>query len=164
MAESGEGDTIYFEGDPLGRVAIHIQGKQDDIMTTYDVEIVDANGNNPVYGDDVDVIRTVTGMDSGQSIDKAWLTIKQRFTQEDSAALLQHEITQVLTPAGQVTDPGSGSVGGELLFRIVDTDYDDLLPLKAYLYDIQVLLSDGVINTLEVGTVMWEKQVTITRT
>ena len=133
-------------------------------MTTYDTEIVDSNGLNPTFGDDVDVIRTVSGLESGQVIDKAWLTIKQRYANADAEAILQLEISAADTAAGQITDPGSGDVAAELLFRIAGTtDYTNVLPLKSYVYDIQVLLNDGVIATLEVGRVMWEKEVTIAR-
>jgi len=133
-------------------------------MTTYDATIVDENGAIPTLGDDVSIARTITGLLSGQSLVKAWLTIKSRFTDTDSEALLQLEITDVDSPDGQITDPGSGDVGGELLFRIAGaTDYVNLVALKNYPYDIQVLLDDGVIATLEVGRIRWERQVTLSR-
>ena len=132
-------------------------------MTTYDATIVDSNDENPTLGDDVQVIRTVTGIDSGQVVEKAWLTIKERYAETDAAAALQMEITEVDSADGQITDPGSGDVGAALLFRIADDDYDDLVGLTAYYYDIQLLLDDGVISTIEVGTVTWEREVTRAR-
>ena len=132
-------------------------------MTTYSASIVDANGANPAYGDDVEVIRTVSGLDTSQVLSKAWLTVKNKFDDADSAAVLQLEITTVASVAGQITDEGSGKTTGVVKFYISDTDYDDLRPKQSYVYDIQVLLSDDVINTLEVGTVVWERQVTVSR-
>lgn len=132
-------------------------------MTTYDASIVDANGNRPAFGDDVEVIRTVSGLEASQTLTKAWLTVKNKFADADSAAVLQLEITTVASTAGQITDEGSGKTTGEITFFISDTDYDDLRAKQSYVYDIQVLLSDDVINTLEVGTVTWERQVTISR-
>ena len=132
-------------------------------MTTYDATIVDSNGANPTLGDDVQVVRSVTGLSSGQVMEKAWLTIKKRYAESDAEAALQLEITEVDSAAGQITDTGSGDVGAELLFRIADDDYDDLTGQTSYFYDIQVLLDDGVINTIEVGTVTWEREVTQAR-
>jgi len=133
-------------------------------MTTYDATIVDEDGEIPTLGDDVSILRTVTGLLSGQSLVKAWLTIKSRFTDTDSEALLQLEITTVDSAAGQITEDGTGDVEGELLFRIAGaTDYENLVALKNYPYDIQVLLDDGVIATLEVGRIRWERQVTLAR-
>lgn len=132
-------------------------------MTTYDATIVDSNDENPTLGDDVQVVRSVTGLSSGQVMEKAWLTIKKRYAESDAEAALQLEITEVDSAAGQITDTGSGDVGAELLFRIADDDYDDLTGQTSYFYDIQVLLDDGVINTIEVGTVTWEREVTQAR-
>jgi len=133
-------------------------------MTTYEATIVDEDGALPTLGDDLRIIRTVTGLLSGQIIEKAWLTIKNRFTDLDADALLQLEITAVDSAAGQITEDGTGDVVGELLFRLAGvTDYANLLALKNYPYDIQVLLDDGVINTLEVGRIRWERQVTLSR-
>lgn len=133
-------------------------------MTTYDAQIVDENDANPVYGDHVEVIRNVSGLDSGQYITKGWLTVKQRYSETDAEAALQLEITQVNSADGQITDPGSGDVDASLLFRIWGDHYTNLIALKYYVYDIQLLLNDGTINTLEVGGVVWEKEVTEART
>jgi hypothetical protein len=124
------------------------------------MSIVDANGNNAVLGDDMEVVRTVTGLTSAQTISKAWLTVKQRYSQADADAALQLVITSVSGDDGQITDIGTGATTGEVTFTIAGAHYDGLTAGVAYVYDIQLLLSDGVITTVEVDTVTWDPQVT----
>ncbi len=133
-------------------------------MTTYGATIVDSAGNPPAYGDDVEIVRTITGLESSQTITKAWFTVKNKFADADGAAVLQIEIDDSAETFGQITDEGSGKTTGELTFVVAGTvAYADLRPVQVYVYDIQVLLSDGVINTIERGTVFWQRQVTVTR-
>jgi len=132
-------------------------------MTTYDARIVNAEGVPPVIDDDVLIRRTITGLTAGQYITTAWFTVKQRYKQTDEEALLQLEITTAPSLAGQITDNGDGKVTGEVEFWVHDEDYANLLPDKVYVYDVQLLLSDGTIATLEVGEVEWTPQVTRAR-
>lgn len=131
-------------------------------MTVYKAQIVDADGKNPTFGDHCTVTRPVTGLTSSpdQVIAKAWLTVKLNLTDADVDAKLQLEITTTLTADGQITDDGTGDTAGEVQFVVSGTDYDDLSPDVSYWFDIQLLLNDGVISTLERGRVKWEAEVT----
>jgi len=132
-------------------------------MTTYGATIVDSDGNPPAYGDDAEIVRTITGLVASQTISKAWFTVKNKFADLDADAVLQIEIDDTPELWGQVTDEGSGETTGEITFIVTGASYDDLRPVQVYVYDIQILLSDGVINTVERGTVYWPRQVTVTR-
>jgi hypothetical protein len=129
-------------------------------MTTYSTSIVNAAGASPVLGDDVQVVRSVTGLTTAQTIDKAWLTVKSAQTAADADAALQLSITTSLTAAGQITDDGTGATTGEVTFTIASTDYTDIVPGYSYWYDVKLLLSDGQVSTLEVGRVTWNQGIT----
>jgi hypothetical protein len=128
-------------------------------MTTYNATIQDANGNNPVWGDTVDVTRTVTDVPAGDTLAKAWLTVKAKATDGDAAAVLQLEVTTSPTANGSITDDGADETGA-VNFKILPTDYGSILAKKNYAFDIQVLTTDGVVATVAVGTVRWEQGVT----
>jgi len=130
-------------------------------MTDYNARILDAKGNAPVWGDHARVIRPVTNIPAGDSLSKAWLTVKTSpATQLDAAAALQLEITSVLSADGQITDTGAGDTIGSLTFKISGLDYDELEPTVNYYYDIAVLTAAGVRYTLEIGRVTWAQEVT----
>jgi hypothetical protein len=129
-------------------------------VTTYAATIVDAAGLAPVFGDHIEIVRSITGLDEAVVITKAWLTLKSGRSLADAGAELQHVITTTETAAGQITDDGTASTTAELTFRIEGADYDGLVATATYHYDIQILLSDDQIATLEVGTVTWEYEIT----
>ena len=133
-------------------------------MTTYDAQILNAAGVPPVIFDDVMIRRTITGLLSSQVLLKAWFTVKQRFTHLDEEAILQVEVTTTPTAAGQITDDGTGTTSAVVEFRVAGTAaYANVVAGKSYVYDIQLLLTDGTIGTIEVGTVSWAREVTKAR-
>lgn len=130
-------------------------------MNKYKARLQDSSGNYPVYRDDVEVTRTITGLTVAQDITKAWLTVKSDLSLTDANAELQLEITTVETAAGQITDDATGDTEGALRFDISGaTDYTNLVANVLYHFDIQILLSDGKLATIEKGRTRWEAEVT----
>jgi hypothetical protein len=111
-------------------------------------------------GDDLDVTRTVTNIPTGQTLTKAWLTLKVNRFDADLAALLQKAITATsVGGVGQITNTG-GSGTGALLFQL--TNVDTLaLPIGVDApYDIKVLTSANKVYTVEQGLYRSTRRIT----
>ena len=107
-----------------------------------------------VAGDTWKFIRTYTGLPTGVTISKVYLTIKANETDADAAALVQKSITASATSDGQITDADS-SGDGEIAFNIVvgAASSDDLTPEVDYFYDFQGIDSNGYVYTFEKGKI-----------
>ncbi len=114
-----------------------------------------------VCGDSLRVERTILSLPTGLTVSKAWLTIKSEATDLDAAAIVQLSITSTLTSAGQITDVGTTSGDGAVRFTLLPAQTLLLTPEQVYVWDIQILLSDGGIYTPGMGTIVGEQQVTI---
>lgn len=128
-------------------------------MTEYGTRIENAAGDNPAFGDHIEIVRTITGLATAQTITKAWLTVKASPSDADVDALLQIDTDGA---DGDIGDDGTGDTDGEVTFTISGSAYDDLAAETSYHYDIQTLLDDGTLTTLEVGRVRWNRDVTQT--
>lgn len=106
-----------------------------------------------VVGDDFRVQRTYTGLPTGITISKAWLTVKQSESQLDAAALITKEITAAITSDGSITDPDTTDGAIAMYFDLTRAETAAALPNSIYIYDVQVKVSDGAIHTLEKGTI-----------
>lgn len=107
-------------------------------------------------GDDYDVIRTVTVIPSGDSIAKAWLTVKQNDTDLDASALVLLAITTASTAEGQITDSGAGDLSGAITFRLAPA-HTRLIGTTLRKYDIQVKSTNGKVYTVETGNIVAEQ-------
>lgn len=103
-------------------------------------------------GDDFDIIRTITLIPSGDSIAKAWLTVKRHEADTDAAALFQLAITTASTASGQITDTGAGDLIGAVTFKISPTN-SRLVGSTPRHYDIQIKSANGKIFTAESGDI-----------
>jgi hypothetical protein len=127
-------------------------------VTALNQRLVDADGNDPVRGDTLAVVRTVTSVPSGDSLASAKLTIKAKDT--DTTNILQKSITTVGTADGQITDTGAGDQTGALRINVLSTDYGSIVAHKTYAYDIQVTTANGTVDTIEKGKVKFIQDVT----
>jgi hypothetical protein len=117
-----------------------------------------------VAGDDLDITRTITNVPAGDSLAKAWLTVKANAADADPG-IFQLAITSVNSADGQITDTGTGDQIAALTFHITAARSALLTPGTAYLYDIQVkTTTGGKVFTPEVGTVKPVQGVTVTTT
>ncbi len=126
-----------------------------------------------VEGDALTIRRTIdrqgSGLASGATLTKAWLTIKSSFDDTDPSALVQKEITTTDQPGiGQIEDDGAGDVDPVVRFDLLAADTEAIvdaarvtagLVTEKY-YDIQVLTSAGGPYTGERGRIFTEPQVT----
>jgi hypothetical protein len=108
-------------------------------MPTYDGEI-----DNFTVGDDLDIVRTVGDIPSGQTIARAWFTVK--VFEASPNALFQKEITTSLSDDGIITDD-------ELTFTLTTDDTALLSGDNRQWYDIEIETSAGKRYTPERGTI-----------
>lgn len=106
-----------------------------------------------VAGDTWKFIRTYTGLTTGVTISKVYLTVKNDPTDADGSALFQKSITTTLTTSGQITD--ATTTDGSIAFNVIvlDTESDNLTAGEDYYYDLQGIGSDGAIYTFETGII-----------
>ncbi len=113
-----------------------------------------------VAGDDLDVIRTIGNLPAGQTIAKAWFTVKTEanLLLDDTNIVFQ----KIITPAnvlgeGQVTDIGISGIGA-VIFELTDVDTAKLTAKTVFFFDIQVLTSAEKLFTPELGRIRAEIQ------
>lgn len=113
-----------------------------------------------VRGDTRKVERTFTGLPTGITINKAWLTVKTTPSTSDPG-LFQLEITTSGTSSGQITDASTNDGQLGMYFVINGTQSASATGGAEYVYDIQVKdASSGAIHTLVMGTVTFYDGVT----
>ena len=112
-----------------------------------------------VIGSDLDVERTITSIPEGQTLTKAWLTVKARLSDEDEDALVQKIITPSATPEGQITDTGEEGGTGVVLFHLLPAD-TEALGAGVHYFDIKVLTSAGKGGAPFLGVIRGEQGVT----
>ncbi len=110
-----------------------------------------------VIGDDFTIQRTYTSVPVGGTITKAWFTVKASDRQIDADALMQLDITTSLTANGQITDADTTDGIIAMVFKLPRAKTALALPNLEYGYDVQVKASDGLIHTMELGTVSFAR-------
>lgn len=111
---------------------------------------------NIAIGDAKRIKRTYTTLETGITIEKAWLTAKASDRDLDATALFQKVITVNPSAAGQITD--ADTTGGDIamFFELVKADSQNAVPYKPYIYDVQVKRSgESKVHTLEMGTIVF---------
>jgi hypothetical protein len=128
--------------------------------------VTGASITDPVSGDDYDILVPFTGLPSGQTVTKAWLTVKVSLADLDAAATVQKIITtSAVAGQGQITDDGATDGTGELLFTLTPTNTRAIqATMQPLQYDVQIRTSAGKIYTLEIGTIRTVAEVTISDT
>lgn len=123
-------------------------------MTKTGVKIGDV-----VIGDEFRIQRTYTGLPTGMTITKAWLTVKKSETIADPG-LFQREITTSGGATGQITDADTTDGILAMFFDLTKVNTGAARPNTVYFYDVQVKRSGGEIHTLEKGTIAFIRGVT----
>lgn len=105
----------------------------------------------------VTIDRTASGVPTGVTITKAWLTVKAALSDADVDALVQNEITTSDVPGtGHIENDGTGDVDFVVRFDLVRADTLAIGSVDAdgmRYFDVQVLASDGQPYTAENGLV-----------
>jgi hypothetical protein len=103
-------------------------------------------------GDDLQIERDVTDVPTGQTVAQAWLAIKRKASDLDSAAVLLKPITTSVVPAnGYITNPSAGSA--VLLFVLSGTETALLTEGVSYYYAIKVKTDQLIKKTIERGAI-----------
>ena len=139
-----DGDKRTFALSPLTKIGVHIW--------------------RLVAGDTWELHRTYTGLTSGATISKAYWTVKTNATDTDANAKFQVSITGTSTSTGQIIDGTTNGGSVELAFIATYTQTLTLTPGQEYVYDVQVIDSNGQLYTLEIGTLCPQQGVTAATT
>jgi hypothetical protein len=110
-------------------------------------------------GDDFDLRCRVSKIPAGQTVTKAWLTIKIDENDLDAAAVIQKEITTAnVAGVGQIEDAGATGTA-VLRFDLTRTDTLLLTPDSPYFHDVQIK-SGNKISTPFKGMTIAKQQIT----
>ena len=123
-----------------------------------------------VAGDSIEVLvwPVIPRLESGASrtITKAWLSVKAKETASDAtendpwgaAGARQTITTTEVSGRGQILD--DSDTGARLRFDITPANSGGLTTRKLYYFDVQVLMSDDSIYTVERGMFTFKKGIT----
>lgn len=113
-----------------------------------------------VRGDTKQIERVFTGLPTGVTIDRAWLTVKEDASATDPG-LFQITITTAIAPVGRISDATTTDGRLGMYFNINSTQTAAATAGRRYVYDIQA--RDGAtseVYTLVMGTVTFVDQIT----
>lgn len=115
----------------------------------------------------VTIDRVASGVPSGVTISKAWLTVKAAVSDADGSAIIQKEVTTSDVPGtGQIEADGTGDVDFIVRFDLTRADVLaiglETSSTPKRFFDIQVLASDGNPYTAEIGRV-WCREAEVTQ-
>ncbi len=112
-----------------------------------------------VAGDDLCVIREITGIPAGNVLTNAWLTVRDLEDFSGSSIIIQLTITTTATAQGEILDDGAGDGIATVRFDLTGTQ-TRTIGIVGYPFDIQIKLDDSRINTPVAGTIQAEAEVT----
>lgn len=115
-----------------------------------------------VVGEDRELPRTVDITPIGDTLARAWFTVKEDPLDLDADAIFQKEITGTLSADGQIDNTGSGSPldTAHLYFLLPSADTLLLEPERYYYFDIKGKSTSGAKKVLEGGRLIANKQIT----
>jgi hypothetical protein len=114
-----------------------------------------------VIGDDTEIAFELTDWPAGVVLAKAYFTVKRSLDDADAAAIIQREITAVLSVEGQITANGSsGTATGYFLIRHQDSEWAEIKPISPYHFDIQPITDQSTVQTPIIGTISFQKGAT----
>ena len=115
--------------------------------------------DNYVAGDDLCVIREVTGIPAGNVLTDAWLTVRDLEDFLGSSIIIQLTITTTATSQGEILDDGAGDGVATVRFDLNGTQ-TRTIGIVGYPFDIQIKLDDSRINTPVAGTIQAKAEIT----
>lgn len=104
-----------------------------------------------IHGSNYQINRSITDVPTGQTIEKAWLTMKRNLTDSDVNSAMQKIIsTADVVGTGQITNPSDGNC--TVRFDLHGSDWDRVVAGNMYEFDIQLKTSDGYIYPAVLGS------------
>jgi hypothetical protein len=112
----------------------------------------------PTAGDDVELTFEIPDIPTGQSLTKAWFSVK-RILPEPDPGLVQKIVTTTDVPGtGRITDDGAGDTEGAV--RIDLSPADSALLTGRYNYGVKVKTSAGRVYTAVQGCIQFNQPTT----
>jgi hypothetical protein len=135
-------------------------------------DTVAAQLKSAVAGDTLELVcwPTIPPLASGatRTIIKAWLSIKAKQADADATENAAWSATagarQTIAPvevAGRGVIYNNTQSSAELRFYVTASNSAQLTPRRVYYFDVQVIMSDGALYTVEQGTFSFEKGITV---
>ena len=116
---------------------------------------------NFVCGNDLEIRKTITGIPAGQTLTRAWFTVKLKESDPDLSAYIQKIVTITdVVGTGHITDNGATDQIGEVRFDLLPTDTEDI-HTRNFFWDIKVKTSANKFYTPFKGTMKGVKPITI---
>ena len=109
-----------------------------------------------VSGDDLQIERDVSGVDTADALVKAWLTIKTSASVADPGTIQKVITANAVQGTGQITEDGSALQGNgtaSLVFQLTATDTALMGTSVRYYYDVQCKTAAGKIYTADIGKI-----------
>jgi hypothetical protein len=103
----------------------------------------------PVLGDITELARYIIKLPNGVTVNEAWWTVKQSYTDPDVAAEFMLGITTTPSDNGVIINNPDGTI--QIQFIATPNSTTALNPLETYYYDIKLMLSDLTEYTCELG-------------
>lgn len=103
--------------------------------------------------DDHEIQRTIGSIPSGTTLQTVWFTIKKKFTDLDSSAILTKTATSSQTASGWIEDTGADGTG-LVHFYLTPAETGILVPYSEYPYSIKTRLVSGIVTTPETGLII----------
>lgn len=100
-----------------------------------------------VVYDDLLVERTIDAIPSGQTVSQAWFTVKRKYSDIDSDAIISLAITTTPSSQGVI-------ISNVLDFYLTKTLTGLLTPLATYKYSVKIKLSNAQVYTPETGEII----------
>lgn len=110
-----------------------------------------------VAGDDKTLRFTVDNVPTTNVVAKAYLTVKADVDDSDPGLVQKAITTTPVSGTGQIEDTGSGDGTAILRFELTPTD-TDAIGVTRRVFDVQIILAGGELNTPFVGTIYGEVQ------
>ena len=119
------------------------------------------NGLGLIRGDVFSLRRTITNLPAGVTVTKAWLMVKTAYSVADGSATISKSITSSnVAGTGQIEATGSSTSRTAVIrFDFTNTNTTAVTAAVVYVYDIQILLSNADLITIETGTATWASEV-----
>jgi hypothetical protein len=100
-------------------------------------------------------------LSTGQTLSRAYFTVKEEYWDTDADALFQKEITTTLVAdQGHISDDGTTDLVGNVIFNLTDDETALLKPYFKYIYDIKLKTNDNKYYSLELGELTPLPQIT----
>lgn len=113
-----------------------------------------------VAGDDIALTMTITSVPPGDTLAKAWMTVKAVPTDADPGVFQKVILPGFVSGQGQITDTGASGTG-IVRFDLTAANTLLLTPGVIFYYDVKMLTAGGKVGTPESGAIIAKQRITV---